>query len=204
VTPAKGSRTCINGDAGLDHLHRLRALVDAVIVGASTVIVDDPLLTTRRVAGESPVRVVIDPRRRLAANHRIFAGPPPTLRLHRAVDGDGVTLSSSSSPLSADCPCDAEGQAKLPLAPRLILASLRRRGLKSVLIEGGPTTVSRFLAAGVLDRLHLIVAPLILGTGVASFDLPPISRISDAPAMTVAVFRLGDDLLIDCVPKPRG
>src|SRR5271165_7025215 len=64
ATPS-GDSPYINGDAGLDHLHRLRALVDAVVIGVGTAIADDPRLTVRRVAGPNPARVIIDPNGRL-------------------------------------------------------------------------------------------------------------------------------------------
>jgi diaminohydroxyphosphoribosylaminopyrimidine deaminase / 5-amino-6-(5-phosphoribosylamino)uracil reductase len=67
--------TCINGAAGLDHLHRLRALVDAVVVGVGTAVSDDPQLTVRRVAGPNPARVVIDPRGRLGVTARLLEMP---------------------------------------------------------------------------------------------------------------------------------
>ena len=73
IATESGHSKYINGDAGLDHLHRLRALVDAVVVGVGTAIADDPLLTVRRVAGPSPARVVIDPRGRLPVSSRLLA-----------------------------------------------------------------------------------------------------------------------------------
>ncbi len=69
---ATGHSHYINGSDGLDHLHRLRALVDAVVVGVGTAIADDPQLTVRRVAGENPARVIIDPNGRLPATARAF------------------------------------------------------------------------------------------------------------------------------------
>ncbi len=73
ATPS-GHSDYINGEAGLAHLHRLRALVDAVVVGIGTAIADDPQLTVRRVAGPNPARIVIDPNGRLPATARLLAG----------------------------------------------------------------------------------------------------------------------------------
>ncbi len=73
IATATGHSKYINGPAGLDHLHRLRSLVDAVVIGVGTAIADDPQLTVRRVAGPHPVRVVIDPNGRLPASARVFA-----------------------------------------------------------------------------------------------------------------------------------
>ena len=64
IATPKGHSHYVNGDDGLAHLHRLRALVDAVVVGIGTVLADDPQLTVRRVSGPHPARVVIDPQRK--------------------------------------------------------------------------------------------------------------------------------------------
>ena len=72
IATESGHSKYINGPAGLDHLHQLRALVDAVVVGVGTAVTDDPQLTVRRVSGPSPVRVVIDPRGRLSAAARLL------------------------------------------------------------------------------------------------------------------------------------
>src|SRR5882724_10160038 len=73
IATESGHSHYINGAEGLAHLHRLRALVDAVVVGIGTVLADDPQLTVRRVAGPHPARVVIDPRGRLPAGARLLA-----------------------------------------------------------------------------------------------------------------------------------
>src|SRR5262245_19632578 len=70
---ASGHSHYINGAEGLAHLHRLRALVDAVVVGVATALADEPQLTVRRVAGPSPARVVIDPNGRLTPTLRLLA-----------------------------------------------------------------------------------------------------------------------------------
>src|SRR5262245_27675971 len=72
IATASGHSHYINGAAGLAHLHRLRALVDAVVIGVGTAVADDPQLTVRHVAGPSPARVVIDPKGRLPATARLL------------------------------------------------------------------------------------------------------------------------------------
>ena len=79
-----GSSQWITGPADLEHTHRLRALCDAVLVGANTVVADDPQLTVRRVPGPNPLRVVLDPRSRVPAERRVFQDGLPTLRVCRA------------------------------------------------------------------------------------------------------------------------
>jgi diaminohydroxyphosphoribosylaminopyrimidine deaminase/5-amino-6-(5-phosphoribosylamino)uracil reductase len=189
ATPA-GHSHYINGPAGLAHLHRLRALVDAVVIGVGTALADDPQLTVRRVFGPQPARVVIDPRGRLPAGARLLAADG----VRRVV----VTGSGARPPLPAAIEIIGLPRDEGRIAPTEILLALRERGLRRVLIEGGADTVSRFLAAGCLDRLHVIVAPTILGSGRASFALPPIERADEALRAPMRVHRLDDDVLFDC------
>src|SRR5262249_4326493 len=84
------------------------------------------------------------------------------------------------------------------IAPATILAELAKRGLRRILIEGGAATVSNFLAAGCLDRLHVIVAPIVLGGGRASFSLPSLERADEAERLLVHAHQLEDHVLVDC------
>ena len=84
------------------------------------------------------------------------------------------------------------------IAPQTIVEALVERGLHRILIEGGAETVSRFLVAGCLDRLHVVVAPIIIGDGRPSFILPPIERVDDALRAPMRAHRLGDEVLFDC------
>jgi diaminohydroxyphosphoribosylaminopyrimidine deaminase / 5-amino-6-(5-phosphoribosylamino)uracil reductase len=175
------------------HLHRLRALVDAVIVGIDTVLIDDPQLTVRHCPGPSPVRVIIDPRGRLTATARLLQAGPPVLVLTRAetVLPPGVCR--------LDLP-HHEGR----FAPADILAALRARGLRRLLVEGGAHTLSTFLAAGALDRLHVSVAPLLIGSGTPGFALPPVERLHQALRPATRTFPLGCDVLFDLDLRAEG
>jgi riboflavin-specific deaminase-like protein len=190
IATASGHSHYINGPAGLDHLHRLRALVDAVVVGVGTALADDPQLTVRRVAGPQPARVVIDPNGRLQAGARLFA-PDGVRRI--VVTGDGVepTLAPEVERVALPRP---EGR----IAPGAILAALAERSLRRILIEGGADTVSRFLAAGCLDRLHVVVAPIIFGSGRSGLALPPIARADQALRAPTRVHQLDGEVLFDC------
>jgi riboflavin biosynthesis pyrimidine reductase len=84
------------------------------------------------------------------------------------------------------------------IAPRAILAALAERGLRRILVEGGAETVSCFLAGNCLDRLHVIVAPIIIGSGRPGFVLPPIERADQAMRISTRTFQLDDEILFDC------
>jgi diaminohydroxyphosphoribosylaminopyrimidine deaminase / 5-amino-6-(5-phosphoribosylamino)uracil reductase len=190
VATETGHSHYINGPAGLAHLHRLRALVDAVVVGVGTALADDPQLTVRRVSGPHPARVVIDARGRLPGGAKLLANDG----VRRLV----VTAAGARPPLPSDVEIVDIARTDGQIAPAAILAALAERGLRRVLIEGGADTVSRFLAAKCLDRLHVMVAPIILGSGRASFALPPIARVDEAVLMPITTHRLDDEVLFDC------
>jgi riboflavin biosynthesis pyrimidine reductase len=84
------------------------------------------------------------------------------------------------------------------LLPSAIIAALAARGFRRILIEGGADTVSRFLAARCLDRLHVLVAPIILGAGRSSLTLPPVERLDEAMRAPMRAHSLGGDVLLDC------
>lgn len=184
-------RAChINGPEGIAHLHRLRAVVDAVVVGAGTVRADDPQLTVRNVTGPSPVRVIIDPRGTLPAKSRAFVCDG----VRRIV----ITRQYSCPDVSDDIETIALPDAAGHIAPRAILDALFERGLRRVLIEGGARTISSFLSAGCLDRLHVVVAPMILGSGKAGLDLPPVADMAGALRVPMRTHSLGNEVLFDC------
>jgi diaminohydroxyphosphoribosylaminopyrimidine deaminase / 5-amino-6-(5-phosphoribosylamino)uracil reductase len=187
---ATGHSHYINGAEGLDHLHRLRALMDAVVVGVGTALADDPLLTVRRVAGPHPARIIIDPNGRLPAAARAFRDDG----VRRLV----ITADSAGAQPPAGIERVALPAAQGRLDPRDILMSLAARGLRRLLIEGGPATVARFLEARCLDRLHVVVAPIILGAGRSSLDLAPITRCDEALRPQTVTHVLGNEVLFDC------
>jgi diaminohydroxyphosphoribosylaminopyrimidine deaminase / 5-amino-6-(5-phosphoribosylamino)uracil reductase len=190
IATESGHSKYINGPAGLVHLHRLRALMDVVVVGVGTVIADDPQLTVRQVTGPQPARVVIDPKGRLGAGARIFA-EDGVRRLLITAQG---TRSAPPAGVEVLALPDVGGK----IAPSAILEALADCGMRRMLIEGGANTVSRFLAAGCLDRLHVMVAPIILGAGGPGLILPPLERADQASRMPVRVHKIDDDVLFDC------
>jgi diaminohydroxyphosphoribosylaminopyrimidine deaminase/5-amino-6-(5-phosphoribosylamino)uracil reductase len=190
IATASGHSRYINGPEGLCHLHRLRSLVDAVLVGVGTALADDPQLTVRHVAGPHPARVVLDPKGRLAGCAKVFTCDG----VRRVL----VTAEGTRCAVNSDVEVLALPAANGRIEPSVILAALAKRGLRRILIEGGAETVSCFLNAGCLDRLHVIVAPTIIGSGRPGFVLPPIERADQALRVPMRAFQLGDEILFDC------
>lgn len=189
-----GESRYVTGADDLVHNHRLRALCDAVVVGASTVEADAPQLTVRRVAGVNPVRVIIDPTRRLAPSLGVFRdGAAPTLLVCTPQAAGGETRHGAAEIVAVT----ASDAGILPV--RSVVDALEARRLTSLFVEGGGITVSRFIEAGVVDRLHVTIAPLLLGSGRPVLTLPAIARVDEARRLVAHPFGLGEDLLWDCV-----
>jgi len=195
IATTAGESRWISGQADLVHTHRLRALSDAVLVGAGTVRADDPQLTTREVEGPSPMRVILDPHRRLDDRYRVFSeGPPTLLACAAGTPGPERLGQAEVLPIAMN----KDGLVDLPA----LLVTLAQRGLRRIFVEGGGVTVSRFLAAGVVDRLHVTIAPLLLGGGIPAFSFPRTDLLTDGMRFTWSVHQLGEDILVD-VPLNR-
>jgi riboflavin-specific deaminase-like protein len=190
IATAAGDSSFVTGPANILHLHRMRALCDAVLVGAGTAAADDPRLTTRLASGANPLRVILDPRGRLDARLRVFAdGAAPTLRARLA-----------SSTASLDDPAGtlvvAERAGRLDLAD--LLAQLAARGCTRIFVEGGGITISAFLEAGLMQRLQVAVAAVLIGSGRPALRLAGREPLADCRRPATRVFRMGDDMLYDC------
>jgi riboflavin biosynthesis pyrimidine reductase len=142
------------------------------------------------VQGPNPVRVVIDPAGRI----------PPDLALLRdraapvlCVTRPGVLPPDGAEALRLDC--DGSGL----IAPARIVAALAARGLRRLLVEGGADTLARFLDAGAVHELHLMVAPIVLGSGKTGLNLAPIETLDQAMRPVVRTMRFRDgDMLCMC------
>lgn len=202
IATVSGDAADVSGEAGLCHLHRCRALAQAVVVGVRTALLDNPRLTIRLVPGPAPdrtgtpgpARVVIDPRGRLPDDARVLAEDGARRLVIQGVPRDrppGVEV------------------IRLPMAegwipPAAIREALTARGLTRVLIEGGGVTIAGFLEAGLLNRLHVGISPIIIGAGPSGLHTAPIARLADALRPQTHVYGLGAEVMFDCALAPAG
>ncbi|MET9698670.1 bifunctional diaminohydroxyphosphoribosylaminopyrimidine deaminase/5-amino-6-(5-phosphoribosylamino)uracil reductase RibD [Streptomyces sp. NPDC006529] len=193
VAAADGTSRWISGSASRADVHRLRAEADAVVVGSGTLRADDPHLAVRGVEGaRQPLRVVLDTRAGIRPAARVLDDAAPTL-VAVAEDADTghlagvdvVRLPREGSGLSVDA----------------LLAELSARGVRSVLVEGGPTLAGAFVAAGAVDKIVGYLAPVLLGAGPNALADAGITTLTRALRLEITeVLRLGPDLRVTAVP----
>ncbi|QKV91557.1 bifunctional diaminohydroxyphosphoribosylaminopyrimidine deaminase/5-amino-6-(5-phosphoribosylamino)uracil reductase RibD [Streptomyces sp. NA02950] len=194
---ADGTSRWITSAASRADVHRLRAEADAVIVGSGTLRADDPHLAVRDRDGVTqPLRVAVDTNATaLKPDARILDDAAPTL-VAVAEDADTGHLPAGTE--SVRLPRAAAGRG-LDIAA--LLTALHHRGVRSVLLEGGPTLAGAFLAAGVVDKVVGYLAPVLLGAGPAALADAGITTIAQALRLTTAdITRLGPDLRVTAVP----
>jgi diaminohydroxyphosphoribosylaminopyrimidine deaminase/5-amino-6-(5-phosphoribosylamino)uracil reductase len=182
VAAGDGTSRWITSAESREHAHTVRADVDAILVGTGTVLADDPALTARpRVRGADATAEF------LRQPLRVVVGERPVPDDARVRRGPGEWLHLPTRDLGA------------------VLEELHRRGLRHVLLEGGPTLLTAALRAGLVDELHAYVAPVLLGTGAGAVGDLGVRTIADALRWrTVMTRRLGDDLFLAARPEaPR-
>ncbi|MEV0276278.1 bifunctional diaminohydroxyphosphoribosylaminopyrimidine deaminase/5-amino-6-(5-phosphoribosylamino)uracil reductase RibD [Streptomyces sp. NPDC050610] len=198
---ADGTSRWITSPEARADVHRLRAEADAVIVGSGTARTDDPQLTARMpdTGISQPLRVVVDTNATaVRPGARVLDGAAPTLI---AVAEDAGTAHLDGLAPVVRLPRAAGGRG---LDIHALLAEVYRRGVRSVLLEGGATLAGAFLAAHAVDKVVGYLAPALLGAGPAVLTDAGIGTISQALRLDVSeVSRLGPDLRLTAVPRIR-
>ena len=192
VAAPDGTSRWISSPRARADAHRLRAAHDAVLVGTGAARVDDPHLGLRHgVRGRPPLRVVLDPRAQVVRpSSRVVDDAAPTL----VVVGEGAPDPGLPPHVGvARVPVDEAGRLDL----RALLDVLAERGVRTVLVEGGPTIAAAFLRAGLVDEVVGYVRAAVLGAGRALVDLPEVTTIDELrPFHLVTADIVGDDVRI--------
>lgn len=188
-----GDAKWISGEPERQVAHAMRAGCDAVLVGAGTVLQDDPQLTVRMVPGASPLRVVLDSTLRTPLTAKVLSDDAATLVLCRP-DADPTRRAALAATGAAvhDVPCGPDG-----LHVDAVLRLLRSLGVASVLVEGGGRVITSMLRAAAVDRLVVSVSPTIIGTGVEAVGPLGIGRVAEGIRLdNRCVYLAGDDVLL--------
>lgn len=192
IASRSGDAAFVTGPEDRLRLHRMRALVDAVVVGAGTVTADDCQLTVRDVPGPDPVRVLVDPNARIDPGATVLTdGRARTLWLVGPQAATPATVAGHVGVVRLPAPGDAD--------PATVLGLLADHGLTRVLIEGGGRLVSSFVAARLVDRLYLTTAAILIGDGVPGLRFPGSDALKDALGGPCRRFTLGEDVCTELV-----
>jgi diaminohydroxyphosphoribosylaminopyrimidine deaminase/5-amino-6-(5-phosphoribosylamino)uracil reductase len=189
----------ITGDAAREDVQRLRAEADAIVVGAGTVLDDDPSLTVRDVSytGRPPLRIVVDAAGRVPPEARIFDDSAPTFVATTArADHEVVEAWEATGAEVVSFDQDETEGVSLPE----LLAHLGKRDVQGLLLEGGATLAWSFVREGLVDRVVLYLAPKLVGGARAPGVLMGggFAPVGEAAALDiVSVERIGDDMRVE-------
>jgi diaminohydroxyphosphoribosylaminopyrimidine deaminase/5-amino-6-(5-phosphoribosylamino)uracil reductase len=199
IADRQGTSQWITGEAARGEAHRLRSEVDAILVGVGTVLADDPALTVRREPPwpREPYRVVLDSRARTPADGRILRGPTPARTLVAVsadAPPDGIARLERAGATVLRVP-SRDGRLDL----EAVLLELHRREVRALLVEGGAEVHGAFLEAGLVDRVAMFLAPLLLGGRAAPSAIGGGGRpLREALALAdLSVRAVGPDLLVE-------
>ena len=192
----EGATTLLSTVEGRTSAHASRARHHAVLVGASTVRIDDPQLTVREAPGEHPLRVVLASTLALPRGAKVLQRDGRTLVIGaegRVLDAERRALEAAGAAV-AIAPPDADGRVSIDGA----LAILAERGVKTLLVEGGSKIVTSFLRAKRVDRLCIEIAMRLLGApGTPMTGALDVGELGAAPALAnVTIERLGENVLV--------
>jgi diaminohydroxyphosphoribosylaminopyrimidine deaminase / 5-amino-6-(5-phosphoribosylamino)uracil reductase len=197
IAAAPGERTSVTGSEALAEAHRLRACHDAVMIGAGTARIDDPLLTVRGVGeARQPVRIVLDTAAGLPVQSRLVqtAGEAPVWVIcGRDAPQDRVARLAAAGVHVMPAPTSDDGRIDVRALPPL----LARAQVRALLVEGGAAVAGSLLAADLVHRQYLFIAPRLLPGGVQAFGL---ERAPPAHWSFIGAEHCGADLLITLDP----
>ena len=177
-----GNSHYINEKESITYLHCLRSISDGVLVGVNTIIKDNPLLTTRKIKGQNPTRLIIDPSLKLTNKYKIFKDKNTNIVF---------TTSNKTKNLNNTT------IVKLPKKDFTlgVYKFLKKSSLKYILIEGGPTTLSHFIEQNLINYMQFIISPTLIGSGINSVKLKPITNLNKAIRRKSNFAKLGKEII---------
>ena len=200
IATARGHSQWITSEASRTEAHRLRSQHDAVVVGAATVIADDPKLTVRHVRGAQPTRIVLDPTLR-SSPKGVWLAADGTRRIVVASHAAGASRRAAFERAGAEVwiiPARANHSGRQLIQLGKFLAKAAAEGINSILVEGGGRLAGEFIGKRLADRLALFTAPILLGGDSRRWTNGlGISRVDRAPRLRdVAIRKIGADWLV--------
>ncbi len=197
IATATGQSQWISSAASLKFTHKLRATHDAILVGAGTVIKDNPELTVRLVRGRNPLRIVVDSTLKIPAKSKVLQNLSQTktiiATIKKADDQQFQRLTNLGAEVITIA-ADKQGNVDL----QKLLKLLAKRNISSLLIEGGAQIITSILINNLVNRLVTVIAPKIIGKGIEAVGDLKIRNLDLAKKLTIRkITRSGNDIIID-------
>lgn len=195
IATSQGNARWISSEASRKLAHRLRAQHDAIMVGIGTVLADDPLLTVRLVKGRNPLRICLDSRLRIPAHSKLLQDEGGTLIVTTEANAKEKieTLQKKGKEVLV-AQRDRDGRVELVS----VMKKLAERDISSLLVEGGKEIITSLLKEGLVNRMVVITAPLILGKGIEAIGDLGITDLQGAiRPSSYKVSRAGEDVIFD-------
>lgn len=197
-----GQSQWISGPETRRLAQELRRDSDAILVGVNTVLRDDPLLTCRLPGCSSPLRVVLDSRLRLPVDSRVAQTADRYATVVCALEADPLKVDrlSRQGVRVAVLPGARGGGIDLPA----VLQHLAASGVETLLVEGGGSVITAFLKAGLVDRLLVVTAPLVIGEGIPAVGDLGVRELGGALRFRpVRLQQRGEDVVWELEPSGR-
>jgi diaminohydroxyphosphoribosylaminopyrimidine deaminase / 5-amino-6-(5-phosphoribosylamino)uracil reductase len=198
IATASGDSRWISSQGTRRFAHQLRREHDAIMVGIGTVLADDPQLSVRLVKGRDPLRIVVDSGLRTPLTSRVFANGAASHTLVVTSEAADLIRERAIKGLGAEVLRFADEAGQSGVNIQRVFEALGRRGIASVLVEGGKGIITSLLEARSVDRLVVVVAPKIIGQGIEAIGDLGITRLEDAITFSsVKSRKLGPDIIFD-------
>ena len=179
-----GNSHYINNPKSIIYLHCLRSISDAIIVGSNTIKKDDPLLTTRKIKGTNPKRIIIDGSLSLNNKYKIFN------------DGnDNIIFTKSNKNIRLNNSTIIRLKEKN--FTKNLITQIKKLKYKNILVEGGSKTISELINNKYIDILQFMIAPILIGSGINSLNLKEISNLNRAIRPKHNFNELGNEIIVN-------
>jgi len=202
IATVTGDARFISSFPALRYAHYLRSIHDAVLVGIGTVLRDDPALTVRHIKGRNPLRVVVDTKLRISPSAQVLKEQDKAKTIIATTsyrDQNKYSILQERGIEILEVAENSSGSVDL----KGLFSALGKRGVSSILVEGGSALITSLVKEQLFDRLVVIVAPKLLGTGIDALGNLEILQIEGAIKLSfLTIKRLGNDLIIDARPWP--
>jgi diaminohydroxyphosphoribosylaminopyrimidine deaminase/5-amino-6-(5-phosphoribosylamino)uracil reductase len=184
IATASGKSKWIGNQENLVHAHRIRALVDAILVGANTFKLDKPRLDVRHVKGDNPIKIII-------ANSKLDLD---CLSIGETIIFSNNEIEYQSLPENTESICiEQDGNSIITTD---LLKVLKQKGIHSLLIEGGSQTIRKFIEDKSIDRIEFHIAPMIFGSGKSGIELSEIDNLEEGIQLqNPTTFKMGNALM---------